>query len=128
MINSNSEHKQDGVTILRVVISLLECLPGQLNDAMPSLVGMLLAELKNAFENSVPSNYISMLFQCVSLAIYNSNALTLSIIESEGQTIAVFSNWLQFMSKFKKEFEIRRIVFGLLALLKIPAANLPPVV
>lgn len=64
----------------------------------------------------------------MSMAIYNNNAMTISIIESEGQTFAVFSNWLQFMGKFKKEFEIRRIVFGLLALLKIPAANLPPMV
>jgi len=45
VISSNSEHKQDGVTILRVIIALLENMPGQIEPAMPMLVGMLLAEL-----------------------------------------------------------------------------------
>ena len=61
VINANGAHKQDGVTILRVLITLFEVLPGQINDALPTLVGMLLAELKMAFENDTPSNYRSML-------------------------------------------------------------------
>lgn len=35
-------------------------------------------------------------------------------IEEKQQTFMVFGKWLSFMGKFKLEFEIRRIVFGLL--------------
>ena len=61
VINANSTHKQDGVTIMRVLIAILENLPGQIDMALPNLVGMLLAELKVAFEGSTPKNYKSML-------------------------------------------------------------------
>ena len=62
------------------------------------------------------------------MAIYNNNVMTIGIIENEQQTYAVFKTWLEFMSKFKLEFEVRRIVFGLLALLRVPPANLPQIV
>lgn len=61
VVNANSKHKQDGISTLRVLISIFENLPGQIEQAMPMLVGMLLAELKMAFEGSSPSNYKSML-------------------------------------------------------------------
>ena len=59
------------------------------------------------------------------MALFNNNVQTLRIIEQEGQTHFVFSNWLHFMGNFKLEFEIRRIVFGLLAILKTPGADMP---
>ena len=62
------------------------------------------------------------------MAIFNSNSTTLRIIETEKQTIAVFANWLGFMKQFKLEFEIRRIVFGLCAILRTPIGNMPPIV
>ena len=62
------------------------------------------------------------------MALYNSNVTTLGIIESEGQTVSVFSNWLKFMPKFKLEFELRRVIFGLLAIMKTPTAQIPQIV
>lgn len=59
------------------------------------------------------------------MALYNNCGATLAIIEQEQQTFAVFSNWLQFMGKFTLEFEIRRIIFGLLAILKVPGGQIP---
>lgn len=69
-----------------------------------------------------------MVLQSVAMALYNNNVVTLQIIENEQQTIAVFGNWLQFMDNFKLEFEIRRVVFGLLSILKTPGTDLPQVV
>lgn len=128
VINSKGVHKQDGVTILRVVIAIFENMPGHIDSALPHVVGMLLAEHKIAFEHSSPKNYKSMIYQALSMALYNNSVATLQIIESEGQTFAVFSNWLHFMSKFKLEFEIRRIIFGLLSILKTPGSSIPPIV
>ena len=66
-----------------------------------------------------------MILQSISMALYNNSVVTLQIIEQEQQTVTVFGNWLQFMGNFKLEFEIRRIVFGLLSILKTPANDLP---
>ena len=99
-----------------------------MDHGLPTLVGILLAELKMAFENPTPNNYKSMLLQSLSMAIFNNNSATLRIIETEGQTFTLFSNWLGFMKNFKLEFEIRRILFGLLAILKTPGADIPPIV
>ena len=62
------------------------------------------------------------------MAIYNSSLATLGVIEQEQQTFAVFGNWLGYMSNFKQEFEIRRILFGLLSILKTPGASIPQMV
>ena len=62
VINAAGENKQDGIFAMRIIITLLETYPGMINDTLPSLVGILLAELKKAFdEEHTPSNYRSML-------------------------------------------------------------------
>ena len=116
------------MTILRVVIALLENLPGKIDFALPKLVGMLLAENKVAFETETPPNFRSMVLQTISMALFNSNLTTLTIIEQEQQTFTVFSNWLSNMGNFKLEFEIRRVLWGLLSILKAPPGNIPPMV
>lgn len=118
----------DGVTIMRVVISIFENLQGMIDNVLPHLVGMLLAELKLAFENSAPKNYKSMLLQTLSMALNYNSASVLQIIEAEGQTFAVFGNWLAFMKNFTLEFEIRRVIFGFLAILKTPGEFIPQMV
>lgn len=80
---------------------------------------MLLAELHVAFENSCPKDYKKMIFQSIMMAIYNSGATTLAIIENEQQTLSVFGKLIQFIDQFKLEFEIRRMIFGLLSILKL---------
>lgn len=67
--------------ILRVVIALFENLVGQIDFALPNLVGMLLAENKVAFENDSPPNFRSMILQTLAMAMYNSNVTTLAIFE-----------------------------------------------
>lgn len=129
VVNANGEHKQDGITALRILIALFETLPAQIDGAaLAHIVGMLLAELKVSFEQNHPKTYKSMLLQALAMAFYNSSKDAFRIIESEGQTVAVFTNWLAFMPKFKLEFEIRRILFGLIAILKTPTAEMPPLV
>ena len=83
VINSSSAQKMDGITILRVLITIFESMPGQIEAALPTLVGMLLAEIKMAFENKTNQNYQAMLLQALSMAIYNSSVTTLRIMESE---------------------------------------------
>ena len=49
IINSKGSIKQCGVVILRVLISLLENLPGQLNSALPDILAMILPEIEVSF-------------------------------------------------------------------------------
>ena len=121
--NSNSDHKQDGIVILRCLIVIFETLTGTIEQALPTLVGILLAELKMAFESESPKNYKSMLLQTLAIAIYNSPATVMGIIEQNGQLEAVFQNLIKFMDRggFQLEFEIKRIIFGLVSLLKFSA-------
>ena len=72
VINSSNEQKLDGITILRCLIAIFESLPGMIEQFLPILVGILLAELKMAFESTNTKNYKSMLLQTLAMALYNS--------------------------------------------------------
>lgn len=63
VVNSNGMHKLDGIIAMKIIITLMENLPGAIDHALPQFVGMLLAELKNAFESDpqAPKNYTSMI-------------------------------------------------------------------
>jgi len=51
---------------------------------------------------------------------FNNNVIvTFQLIEKEHQMLAVFSDWLSVMDNFKKEPELRRIIFGLNAILRM---------
>ena len=107
-------------------MTILEQFPGRINDTLPNLVAIMLAELKKAFdEETTPPNYRSMLLQAFSMCFYNNSQITLQTMEQNQMTAPVFINWFFFMHKFKLEFEIRRIVFGLCSLLRTPVEALP---
>jgi hypothetical protein len=44
-------HKLDGIIAMKIIITLMENLPGMIDHALPQFIGMLLAELKNAVES-----------------------------------------------------------------------------
>ena len=76
--------------ILRCLIVIFETLTGSIEQALPTLVGILLAELKMAFESQSTKNYKSMLLQTLAIALYNSPATVMGVIEQNGQLEAVF--------------------------------------
>ena len=106
---------------MRILLSLLETFPGQMDFALGGVVGILLAEIQKAFgDNVTPPNYKSMLLQTMSMCFFNNCQLTMQTIEENNQTLPVFVNWFNFMDQFKLEFEIRRIIFGLCSILRTP--------
>jgi len=48
---------------------------------------------------------------------YNAR-LTFQWLEAKGQTLDVFQSWFVYMNNFKKDFEIRRIILGLSAIIQ----------
>ena len=68
--------------VLHLFIGLLENLPGQIDQALPGMLGMVLAEIKLAFEAKFcQPSYISMLFQVYATALYNNSVATLQMTE-----------------------------------------------
>lgn len=58
---------------------------------------------------------------------YNTEA-TFSLLESSGKTLLVFQTWFSHMNEFKKDFEIRRNIFGLCSIIKTNENCLPALV
>lgn len=40
----------------------------------------------------------------------------------------LFQSWLEFMPKFAKEFELRRVIFGLVGVLRCPPEHYPALI
>ena len=82
VINAAGYNKQDGISAMRLVMTILEKFPGMIDDSLPNLVAIMLAELKKAFdEPDTPPNYRSMLLQAFSMCFYNNCQITLQIME-----------------------------------------------
>lgn len=121
LIDKRGNAKLDGISALKVVVTLFECLQGQIDPAMDNFVGMLLAEFQVTTNKKKPNQlYLSMILQCIALAFYNNAPLTFQILEKNNMTIPVFQTWLGFMENFKKEFELRRVIFGMISILRCP--------
>ena len=66
---------------MRIILTILEQFPGRINDTLPNLVAIMLAELKKAFDEETPPNYRSMLLQAFSMCFYNNSQITLQTME-----------------------------------------------
>lgn len=126
VLNQNSNSKIDGITAMKVVICIFENLPGQIDGALPEFMGMLLAELHVLLSKKKPViNYQSMLLQGIALAFYNNAIVSFQVCEKNSMTVPLFQCWLSFMPQFKMEFELRRVIFGLISILRCPFENHP---
>lgn len=51
--------------------------------------------------------------------------MAFELIQKKTNILIVFQEWFLLMDEFKNDFELRRIIFGLSAILKTPEAYLP---
>jgi len=49
-------------------------------------------------------------------------------LNERNQLLEIFQIWFKFMDDFKKDFELRRIIFGLSAIVKTPAQFIPELI
>ena len=68
------------------------------------------------------------MIQALCACMFNNCALTLHTIEQEGQTIPFFTALMGVLPKIKREFEIRRVLFGLVGIIRTPIEHLPSLV
>lgn len=50
------------------------------------------------------------------------------LIEENNMTVTVFQTLMSKMDIFKHEFELKRVIFGLLEIIKTPVSAMPPIV
>lgn len=59
--------------------------------------------------------------------VYNAQ-MTFQLLESQGSTHTVFALWFKNMNEFKKDFELRRLIFGLTSILRLPTSSMPALI
>lgn len=73
-------------------------------------------------------NYTSMILQTYATCFHYNSVLAFQILEKQGFTGPLFAEWSKFLKHFKLEFELRRIIFGFVAIIKTPFASLPQMI
>ena len=94
---------------------------GKLDEDLPELLVFLADELNHLYiAMDCWEAYQSMVLQGFTMAFaYNSN-LVFQWLTSTGMTEDVLRVWFGFMRNFEKAFELRRVIFGLSAILRSP--------
>lgn len=118
-INRNGKDMCDGVSAINLIIAVFENLIGQIDAEVPMLLDILLGELQflEARKDSINyKKYKGMVMQAFSMCFNYNAGLTFQVLEAKGATLSVFQSWFVFMNDFKKDFEIRRIILGLSAI------------
>lgn len=116
----------DGVFIMSLIVAIFENMHGRIDADIPVLLGYLVSELE--FLSTVEAKALkfkSMILQALAMCFSYNSALTFSVLESQGKTLAVFAEWFKFMNNFSKDFEYRRNIFGLCAIVKTPENQIP---
>ena len=128
-INQNGSDMCDGVSCMNLIIAILENMQGMIDDKMPQIVGFLTNELSFLQQKGSDvnhKNFKTMILQAFAMCFSYNASMTFHILESTNMTLSVFQAWFTNMNNFQKDFEIRRVIFGLTAIIK--TASLPDLV
>ncbi len=101
----------------QIFISMLECLRGQIDGHIPRLLELIVRQLERNHKES-DRRVRSMLLQVIAMLLYYSTPLVLSLLgQQEGLTEKIFDQLHKHLIGFKLDFEMRRALFGLTAVL-----------
>ncbi len=76
-INESSEHQLDGVVLMKVLIAMLENLPGRIDQAVPYILKIILEQLNQ----KLAKNFKSMVVQTLSMCFWYNSALTFQSLQ-----------------------------------------------
>eukprot|EP00826_Nyctotherus_ovalis_P005627 TRINITY_DN1127_c0_g1_i16.p1 TRINITY_DN1127_c0_g1~~TRINITY_DN1127_c0_g1_i16.p1 ORF type:complete len:481 (+),score=165.40 TRINITY_DN1127_c0_g1_i16:73-1515(+) len=113
-ISKSREHEAESVLAIKLILSMLEALKGRLGLYFATIMRIILNELSMAKK----SVYRKILIQALVMCYWNSLENTLSILEAVGTTEATLAMILDESETFTKNFEIRRLLYGLTTLIE----------
>ena len=115
------QQELDAIMGMKLLVTMVEALPGKLDDVFQNIIGVIVQELRLA----ITENYKSMLVQAISMTLYYNPEATFSILEKGNHTEQVFKELFIMIPKFKWDFEFKRAIFGLTTILVSPPQIIP---
>lgn len=112
---------------MKIIIALIENLSQRLDDALPYLLNMAIQEMLN-LKPKVAKNFQGMCLQVICMSLWYNSGLTFNLLEQQGWTFPVFHRLLILIPSLRHEFELRRVLFGLTALVNTDPTVLPELV
>lgn len=112
-----------------LINAIFENMQGRLDQDLPTLLQFCVEELSfvtSLKESKQPQMYKSMVLQAIAMSFTCNATIVFQVLQSSGTLGVVMQTWFKFMNDFKKDFELRRNIFGLCAIIKTP--NLPELV
>jgi len=100
---------------MKIIIALIENLSQRLDDTLPYLLNMCIQEIL-VLKPKMFKNFQSMALQVVCMALWYNSSLTFSVLEQNGWTFPVFHRLLILIPSLHHDFELRRVIFGLTAI------------
>ena len=97
---------------MSVFIALLENLPGSIDDIVPYILQTCASELSYLTGRTA---YRRMIMQTVCMAFHYNAGLAFTALEQAGQTAFIFQSLMMVVDELTFQFELRRVVFGLTA-------------
>eukprot|EP00831_Metopus_contortus_P022279 TRINITY_DN2015_c0_g2_i3.p1 TRINITY_DN2015_c0_g2~~TRINITY_DN2015_c0_g2_i3.p1 ORF type:complete len:226 (+),score=31.77 TRINITY_DN2015_c0_g2_i3:2-679(+) len=113
-INKFKKSETGCILAMKLILSLLEGHRGTLGPYLQRILAIVLEELNHATDDI----YKSMLLQMISMCCWNSLEQSMSFMETHKVTEPTFKLLFSFIDKFTKDFEIKRILYGLITFLE----------
>lgn len=114
-INARTEDKLDALVILKILIAMLENLQGRIDEAIQFVVVICMRELESSAKGT--KNIRSMVLQTLCMSLWYNSALTFELLKLGNHVIPFFQKLLELLPGLKHEFELRRVIFGLTAVI-----------
>lgn len=108
------EGMQEGCAMMKLIQTLLENLTGRLDAVIPDFIKLIHSEL-NMQQGKA---WRSMLLQTFSMLFFYNSELTFQALEAENLTDEMLKTWFSNLVTFRKCYELKRVIFGLAAILK----------
>ena len=123
--SSNEEHA--GVATLGILVAIFENMFGVIGAHLPELLNILFQELNHQhyYLDSATVPFMSMLLQAISMAFACCPGLAFQWLTDNDSILKVFQLWFSHMGHFQKELELRRMIFGLTAIIKTASSDFP---
>ena len=127
--NHNQNDYLYGTPILSILVAIFENMQGRLCTTFPDVLSTLFDELSiQQSLSSETSPFQSMLLQGLSMAFAYNAPMVFDFLKSRALVLRAFQMWFSFMPNFTTHVELRRVLFGLCAILMCDADDLPEMI
>lgn len=102
-------------------------MPGKLDENIPQLVSIILDELTHQLsQNPAPYKALpSMLLQALSMSLTYNSQLVFAWLQQQNLVNQVFEDYFTLIMELDEDFELRRVIFGLAAIIQTEEDVLP---